>query len=395
MMTLRTRGWGRAGLILLFMIVSCVPEPGTPSERRPSSENARIRTGVQNRLANGGWRYDAYPELESLDAGKTITVADLRGPGQINTIHITQMDLHRPPESGMNPTARSTILRIFFDDSALPAVAAPLGDFFADASGQVEHFSTLFIEKAPGSYNSYFVMPFKKSARVTLTNEANHDLVNYSYVEWQSLPEWKGDLGYFHASWNRQSVQITPDTRLKIFHLDGPGHLVGQYWYVRTDEPLYRGFHFVMEANNQIRIDDREEPALNYLGTECAFNLCWGWREVFSGFKMGTNWVKHDAGDTGVSTYRFRDNDAIHFISSLELDLDWTAELRRSPQSRRQLEPIRKRIDEGGGWVDYSTTTYWYSREPSGQDQDLLPVGERQKLLLRRNPPISSSEKGN
>jgi len=373
------------------MGASCVQETSNRSPHRRGSENARIQTEVRNHLANGGWRYDAYPELESLDAGKTITIADLRGPGQINTIHITQMDLHKPPEAGMNPTARSTILRIFFDESAFPAVAAPLGDFFADASGQVGHFSTLFIEKSPGSYNSYFVMPFEKSARVTLTNESDRDLVNYSYVEWQSVPEWEEDLGYFHASWRRRSVQVTPDTRLKIFRLKGPGHLVGQYWYVRTDEPLYRGFHFVMEANNQILVDDGADPALNYLGTECAFNLCWGWREVFSGFRIGANWVQHDAGDTGVSTYRFRDNDAIHFDSSLELFLDWTAELRRPPQSRRQLEPIRQRLAEGGGWVDYSTTTYWYSADPSGQEADLLPVEERLKPLLRRNPPISSS----
>jgi hypothetical protein len=37
------------------------------------------RTG----FSNAGWAYDAYPELETLDRYKTMTVADIVGPAVI------------------------------------------------------------------------------------------------------------------------------------------------------------------------------------------------------------------------------------------------------------------------------------------------------------------------
>ena len=52
---------------------------------------ARLRPDIQTRTAQRGWKYDAYPNLQSLDARTTITVADIKGPAQINTIHMTQM----------------------------------------------------------------------------------------------------------------------------------------------------------------------------------------------------------------------------------------------------------------------------------------------------------------
>ncbi len=271
----------------------------------------------------------------------------------------------------------------------IPAVSVPLGDFFADASGRAANFSTSFVENSPGSYNCYIPMPFRESARVTLRNEADRDLSNYTYVEWERLPQWVEDLGYFHAFWSRRSFQLNSQTRMKIFRLDGPSHVVGQYWYVCTNEPLFAGLNYVMEANNQYRVDGEQEPALNYLGTECAFNFCWGWRELFSGHKIGINWVQHEAGDTGVSTYRFRDTDAIYFQESLELTLDWTAEFKSWPGGRDFIDRIARRNEKGCGWIDYSTTTYWYSADPAGREVGLLPVAERLEPLLRKNPPLS------
>ncbi len=88
-----------------------------------------------------------------------------------------------------------------------------------------------------------------------MTNESDRDIVSYAAVEWQSLPRWEDDMGYFHAAWQRHSFQLTPDTQRRFFHIDGPGHLVGEYWLIQTDEPLFENMTFVMEANNEIRVD--------------------------------------------------------------------------------------------------------------------------------------------
>ena len=44
-------------------------------------EIAVIRPDVQTGFANAGWKYDRYQDLPSLDAHKTMPVADLKGPG--------------------------------------------------------------------------------------------------------------------------------------------------------------------------------------------------------------------------------------------------------------------------------------------------------------------------
>ena len=67
-----------------------------------------------------------------------------------------------------------------------------------------------------------------------------------------------------------------------------------------------------------------------------------------------------------VSTYRFRDRDVIRFDKTLDLTVNWTAEFRALPSMRAVLERIRKRNQQGGGWVDYAVTPYWYSSDPKG-----------------------------
>jgi len=357
---------------------------------------ARLKSGVGNRLSNGGWKYDAYPNLESLDAHKTITIAHIKGPAQINTIHITA----NPTEN--ESLAHSVVLEIFFDDAQPAAVSVPLGDFFADGTGRGAYFTTPFVEKTPDAYNCYIPMPFEKSARVTLRNDSDRDIMNYSYVEWQTLPDWDASLGYFHASWQRLLFQLTPDTTQKLFSLTGPGHLIGEYWNINTDEPEFAGMNFVMEGNNEFRVDGEREPSLNYLGSEDSFNFSWGWHQLFNGYKAGINYLSFrtaqgklvfdSEGDGGkrsrLSTYRFRDRDAIHFDKRLVLTINWTAEFRGLPAGLAMLDKIRKRNQQGGGWVDYAVTPYWYSGDPKGPELTMPPIESRLEPVLHPNPAL-------
>jgi len=382
------------GLPLLLLSLN----PSTSPAKQPSAGDdnclPRLKPALHNRVSNGGWKYDAYPNLEPLDAGKTITIADIKGPAQINTIHITG-------RVGANELlARSLVLEIFFDDTPLPAVSVPFGDFFADGTGRAVYFTTPFVEKVPDAYNCYIPMPFQKSARVTLRNDGKMNITNYSYVEWQTLPEWDPSLGYFHASWQRPSFQLTPETTLKLFSLQGPGHLIGESWNINTDEPEFAGMAFVMEGNDEHRVEGEAEPSLNYLGSEDSFNFSWGWHQLFTGYKVGINYLSFiygegykvsfegkEAKQSRLSTYRFRDRDAIHFAHTLDLTINWTKEFRTLPFTLPILDRIRKRNQQGGGWVDYAVTTYWYSSDPQGPGLTLPPVGERQKPVLHENPP--------
>jgi DUF2961 family protein len=353
------------------------------------------------RMGHGGWAYDAYPELETLDAGATIVVASIEGPAVITRIHVTQ-HLVDPATRARFPGrelefqalgARGVVLEITYDGEDTPAVLVPLGDFFADGcGGRGMTYSTPFVEKTPGSYNAFFPMPVRERAVVRLRNDTEHDLFNYTTVEYVRVPRWDDAFRYFHASWRRWSFPLDADTDEHVVTLRGPGHLVGQSWSIATDAPHFRGFIFVMEGNNELRIDGATEPTIDYLGTEDAFGFSWGFQEAFAGLRNGIPFVQH-RDPALLSVYRFRDNDAIRFEESLDLRIDWTNEFRsplfhdrvakRFPSSFRWLPPGR---DEGGGSVDYATTFYWYADAPAHESAPLPSLDERVAVVLPATP---------
>lgn len=350
----------------------------------PAQEPPRGAAGVGNDLAvikkdaptgfaNAGWKYDRYHELPSLDAGRRMVVADLKGPGIIRHIHTCR---HQNPDLN----ARGIVLEITFDEAAEPAVVCPLADFFGDGcNGKSTYFSTPLIECAPWSYNCYFPMPFAKRAQVVLRNDTTQDAMNYSYVEWEPLPQWNPELGYFHATWRRTAFQLTKDTKTTLFTAQGPGHLVGRQFSVLTDEPLFRDFNFVMEGNNEVDIDGRER-ALDYLGTEDSFTFSWGFQTPFAGLRAGMPFIRKGAPDM-LSIYRFHDHLPIRFTRQLTWSIDWSHE--RMFTSRPEWA---QRAKAGGCWVDYATVFYWYQDRPGGyQHEPLPPAAQRRLTLLHSN----------
>lgn len=351
-------------------------------------DQAVIRKGCSSGMCNGGWAYDAYPGLETLGAGKTMTAARIEGPAVITCIHMTQHFVYVPadepcPEKWKALGARGIILEIFFDGVEVPAVSVPLGDFFADGcGGRAAHFSTPFVEKAPEAYNCYIPMPFRKSAQVTLRNETDRDLYNYTFVEYEKLDQWPENAGYFHASWKRTAFQLNADTDRQFFHIDGCGHLIGRAWSICTAEPYFRDFHFIMEGNNEFRIDGEPEPRIDYLGTEDSFGFSWGFRNVFTSPNIGINHL--DRGTPNMlSIYRFLGTNAMRFSRSLDLRIDWTHEFRTwKPEAYAQfLAAIQNANETGGAYVDYAMTYYWY-QETVGFAHDPLPPLDKRLLPL-------------
>ena len=234
-------------------------------------ELCRIKSERRTGFSNGGWAYDAYPELATLDAYTSITIAEIEGPAVITCIHTTQHILYQNMDKSESEAvrkakaARGILLEIYFNGSEIPSVKVPLADFFADGCcGEAENFGNAFVEKAPHSYNCFIPMPFGKSAKVVLINETGNDYWNYSFVEYESLPSWDDSLGYFHASWKRFAFQLSNTSDMPFFHVEGCGHLIGRSWSVCTDEPFFNDFHFVMEANNEFRIDGEWKMRRNF-----------------------------------------------------------------------------------------------------------------------------------
>jgi hypothetical protein len=68
-------------------------------------ELATIRRDREVGLANGLWYYDRYKDLEPLDPGRAVVIADPEGPGVIRQIHITQHP--NLNEAGLAPQCKS------------------------------------------------------------------------------------------------------------------------------------------------------------------------------------------------------------------------------------------------------------------------------------------------
>jgi len=384
-----------AGVVLLVLWgVSCSTQGPArltkPPARAIACETdalAIVKPGVQTGFSHGGWNLDRYHELKPLAAHTRITVADLKGPGVIHEIHTTR---HRPKEL----FARGIVLEIWFDEATEPAVCCPLADFFGDGcNGNSMDFSSLLIECAPWSYNCYFPMPFRQRAQVVLRNDTGTNATNYSFVEWEPLPEWKDDYGYFHTTFRRDCFRLGKDTDWTFFEVQGTGQLVGRQYSVVTDEPLFKAFHYVMEGNNEVDIDGRER-ALDYLGSEDSFGFSWGFRHTFAGLRAGMTLV--DVGEfSRLSIYRFHDHLPIRFNQSLRWHINWSQE-QYFHNNARFAKDLAAAGARGGCWVDYATVYYWYQTAPGGfKHEPLPPVEKRGLTMLRRNaPPTTSAASG-
>lgn len=365
------------------------------SEPNPNANNgdfclARLRPAGSFGSTNGGWCYDAYPELKPLNAGARICISDITGPAVITNIHSTAHAWRQEAQEDSALLARGVMIEIEFDDSTQLAVRVPLGDFFADGNGLGEYFSSPFIEHAPKSYNCFIPMPFARRARVWLRNETKHDISNYSFVEFHRLAEWDPGLGYFHATWKRFAFPLHGSSDQHFFHIDGRGHLLGTAWTVTTDEPFFNNMNFVMEGNVEVRIDDEHDPVADYLGSEDSFGFSWGFQKPFGGLHNGLAYICGE-NPAQIIAYRFRDQNVIPFDKSLDLRVDWSHEFQKNESFQTKMREINR---AGGGLVDYATVWYWYQDRPGFDHGSLMPCEDRAKRVLNPCPKTLAVQNG-
>ena len=98
---------------------------------------------------------------------------------------------------------RENILRIYWDGQEQPSVECPVGDFFACGWGSYAQISSLAVCVNPArAFNSYWEMPFRKRARITMTNIGEEETTLYYQVSY-ALTEVPEDCAYFHAQFRR------------------------------------------------------------------------------------------------------------------------------------------------------------------------------------------------
>jgi hypothetical protein len=260
---------------------------------------------------------------------------------------------------------RNLVLRVYYDGLEKPSVEAPLGDFFGVGNGAMANYTSEVASAS--SYgrarNCWWKMPFKKSARVTVTNESDtYDTISfYYYVDWRKLDAAPDDLMYFHARY-RQDMPAQPG-HYTILDVKGRGHYVGTVYSALQVENGWFG-----EGDDFIYIDGEEKPSLKGTGTEDYFGDGWGFRAFSTPYYGVSVYDGYFPGDR-VTAYRWHIQDPIPFKDSIKV----TIEHRGSVYSEEagDLASSIERPD----WV--SSVAFWYQSPAVGFDEPIAPAAQR------------------
>lgn len=287
--------------------------------------------------------------------GETTVLADLRGPGVINHLWMTIAD----NEYGWPRLLR---LRVYYDDSPVPSVDAPVGDFFAVGNGAEAEVESLMVRNSSDgrARNCYWPMPFRKSCKITITNEGRRRVsMLYYHVDWQKVPSLPARTPYFHARY-RQALPAPPDgSNYEILNVTGRGHYVGTVLSVVQAEPGWFG-----EGDEYFWVDG-SRPAIEGTGTEDYFNDAWG-LHVNDGPHYGVTVAEGTGLGSRMTAYRWHLLDPIPFKKSLKFDIEhrgWTYNADGSVKSA-----FGERTDL------ISSVAFWY-QEGIAADQPPMPYG--------------------
>ncbi len=242
-------------------------EGGVPDYARAQS----YRSLKQSSHDVTGGNRDAWP----IKAGETREVFNAAGAGMISHIWFTiaaRSNLH----------LKEIVLRGYWDGSNKPSIETPVGDFFGLNLGDYVIYQSEYLACSPGqSLNCYFVMPYRKGARLTVTNEGSSDIgafySNIDYMEMDALPD---DALYFHAQYRQAAPNqaqhladgknVDGTTNYVYCETRGRGQLMGVTLGVIQNAEGWMG-----EGDDMVFVDDPSKPVIIGTGSEDYFLGSW------------------------------------------------------------------------------------------------------------------------
>ncbi len=291
--------------------------------------------------------------------GEMRVLADLRGPGCITHIWMTQPCHYR-----------SVLLRMTWDNAKHPSVLVPLGDFFGLGHTIVNSYQSALFSASTHhnnkmeqgcALNCYVRMPFRERALIELINESGEDHGQYFYIDYETYdaPQPGDDL-YFHAEFRRQNPfggwaheilvnapeadavnkeRVAWNNNYVILGTKGRGHYIGCNLSVTNFQGTWWG-----EGDDMIWVDGYKwPPDLHGTGSEDYLNQAWGMqRNAF--MRNGSSIFEGDTGGYQTS-YVFHLENPVRF----EKEIKVTIEHGHANHLCNEM----------------SSTAYWYAAEPT------------------------------
>jgi hypothetical protein len=261
-----------------------------------------------------GWKIS--PSVD-IPAGTTFDLATIPGAGRITHFWITTR----------KDNWRTLLLRAYWDGAEQPAIEVPYGDFFCSGWGEFTQVNSQTIAANPhGGFNSYWPMPFRDGARLTLENLSTVNVRVYYQITYEIGGDYSG-LGYLHAQWRRSNPleYLTPHTIVE--GVEGHGQYVGTYlaWGVNSNGWWGEGeIKFYLD-------DDDQYPTICGTGTEDYFGGAWnfdipgrGYTEFSTPYLGMPQVIRPDglySSQQRFGLYRWHVADPIHFAQRLRVDI--------------------------------------------------------------------------
>ena len=351
--------------------------------------------GKENKGAKG------HP-YDTIKAGRTKTLLDIKGCGIITRIWITIRN--RSPQM-----LRSLRIEMYWDGAKTPAVSAPFGDFFGVGLGKRVAFeNALFSDPEGRSFNCCIPMPFRKAAKIIIINESDKDIKSIYYdVNYLLTSAHDKDVLYFHAYWRRENPT-------RLFHdfeilpkIKGKGRYLGTNIGIITDE-IYKNTWWG-EGEVKVFLDgDDKYPTLVGTGTEDYIGTGWG-QGIYAHRYQGC--LIADEKNRQWAFYRYHIPDPVFFdkdcrVTIQQIGGDNKPQVRELQKKGVPLKPISiskdgnftklleksdvPNLDDPSipeGWCnfyrrdDVSATAYFYLDNPENNLPSIAPVDERTKGL--------------
>lgn len=318
--------------------------------------------------------------------GEEATVFAARDSGAIQEMTLYAQGLREDPY-----LLRRLVLKIYWDGREIPAVEAPLGDFFGGAPGYA-HYRCLPMSMEKPAFSCRFYMPFARGCRVVVKNldYAPHDLrLAFALEELEAAQA--SQMLRFHAKWHRGEMCGLEDARFRpggdrwpdwpLLIVRGAAgrfcgvhlHVVNQWhqpekaadswWYGKWDRKSVDWWWG--EGDEKFFVDGERFPSTFGTGSEDYIGYAWAAEPPFARFDSAFACMNampvHGNGHTSVSRFQVADN---------------------VPFQREFYGFLEKyKPDQWGKGCRclYAATPYWYQQ---AETDDAYPALDENSLML-------------
>ena len=277
-------------------------------------------------------------EGETIQSGDKSTVFEAEGAGTITKWHV---QIAPTDDSSISMRDRQyllqdSVLRVYYDESTVPSIEAPIGDFFGNA-WRKRSYGSFWITSGENGYTCRLPMPFRNGIRVEIENGS--DIAIRTQFKAEQIDVVDDRDGYLHAEYRRSGPEgAQPHLVTKI---NGRGKYLGCFLGVTGLDQSW----WILEGDEKMWVDGNTQPVWQGTGLEDYFNGGWYYRGSVFGALNGN----FDRSPFRVAQFRHQHPDPVAFQSYFQMEFERMI----SEQTRLPVKGY------------FQSVAYWYLEKPS------------------------------